>query len=158
MEQTKKYFYGYEISTYGIENNRVDYRTLSQTFNHVLNNNIIEELQARGFYFDKISGGIDNSELIEELEQKMEELEEMEINSDIEKQLEELEEQIEELKEEEENEPDVFQFYIVDDIRFLEMNNEIVFYNEELDIYIWSVTHYGTSWDHVLTDIKISDL
>jgi hypothetical protein len=22
-------------------------------------------------------------------------------------------------------------------------------------MYIWGVTHYGTSWDYVLTDIKI---
>lgn len=158
MEQTKKYFYGYEISGYGIENNKVDYRTFSQTFNHILNNNIMEELQIKGFYFDKISGSVDNSELIEELEQKMEELEELELNPEIEKQLEELEEQIEELREEEENTPDIFQFYIVDDIRFLEMNNEIVYYCEDLDLYIWCVTHYGTSWDYVLTDIKISDL
>lgn len=156
--ENKKYFYGYEISGYGVENNKVDYRTFAQTFNHILNNNIMEELQDRGFYFDKISGGIDNSELIEEIEKQIEELEEMELDETIEKQLEELEEQIEELREEEENTPDIFQFYIVDDIRFLEMNNEIIYYCENLDLYIWCVTHYGTSWDYVLTDIKISDL
>ena len=55
MEQTKKYFYGYEISSYGVENNKVDYRTFSQTFNHILNNNIMEELQMKGFYFEQIS-------------------------------------------------------------------------------------------------------
>ena len=33
--------------------------------------------------------------------------------------------------------------------------NEIVFYSEDLDMYLWGVTHYGTSWDYVLTDIKI---
>ena len=27
--------------------------------------------------------------------------------------------------------------------------------NEKLDIYIWAVTHFGTSWDYVLTDIKL---
>ena len=32
--------------------------------------------------------------------------------------------------------------------------HEIVYYSEELDLYIWGVTHYGTSWDYVLTDIK----
>lgn len=33
--------------------------------------------------------------------------------------------------------------------------NEIVYYNETLDMYLWGVTHYGTSWDYVLTSIKI---
>lgn len=36
-----------------------------------------------------------------------------------------------------------------------ELTDEIVFYNEKLNIYIWGVTHWGTSWDYVLTDIKI---
>lgn len=35
--------------------------------------------------------------------------------------------------------------------------DEMVFYNEELDIYIWGVTHFGTSWDYVLTDIKLEN-
>lgn len=38
---------------------------------------------------------------------------------------------------------------------YLQRNtNEIVFYCEALDIYLWGVTHYGTSWDGVYTDIK----
>lgn len=37
----------------------------------------------------------------------------------------------------------------------LEEENEIVYYNETLDMYLWGVTHYGTSWDHVLTNIAI---
>ena len=31
--------------------------------------------------------------------------------------------------------------------------NEIVLYNAELDMYVWCVTHCGTSWDYVLTNI-----
>ena len=34
--------------------------------------------------------------------------------------------------------------------------NEIVFYNEALDMYVWGVTHWGTSWDYVLTDIRLN--
>ena len=55
-------------------------------------------------------------------------------------------------------EPDeVFQWYIVDDngARILEEVGEIVYYNEELDMYLWGVTHFGTSWDYVLTDVKL---
>lgn len=33
--------------------------------------------------------------------------------------------------------------------------DEVVFYNEQLDIYVWAVTHTGTSWNYVLTDIKL---
>ena len=64
---------------------------------------------------------------------------------------------INELEEEQDNMDDIFQYYIVDDngARILKEINEIVFYNEELDMYVWGVTHYGTSWSYVLTDIKI---
>ena len=60
----------------------------------------------------------------------------------------------------EENESyiDIFQYYIIDNwgVEFLEKyTNEIVYYNEVLDIYLWGITHWGTSWDYVLTDIKI---
>lgn len=71
--------------------------------------------------------------------------------------IEELREQIEELEEEQDKEPDVFQWYIISDngAEILKEAGEIVFYNEELDMYVWGVTHYGTGWDYVLTNIKI---
>ena len=53
---------------------------------------------------------------------------------------------------------EVYQYYIITDsgASFLEeYTDEIVYYNNELDMYIWGVTHYGTSWDYVLTDIKL---
>lgn len=53
---------------------------------------------------------------------------------------------------------EIFQFFIIDTNGaeiLQELTNEIIFYNEKLDLYIWGVTHYGTSWDYVLTDIKI---
>lgn len=31
--------------------------------------------------------------------------------------------------------------------------DEILYYHEELDVYLWGVTHCGTSWDYVLMDI-----
>lgn len=54
--------------------------------------------------------------------------------------------------------PEIYQYYIVDDngARILEECNEIVFYNEKLDMHVWGVTHYGTSWSYVLTDIKLN--
>lgn len=52
---------------------------------------------------------------------------------------------------------EIYQYYIVSRSGFeiLEELDEIVFYNEELDMYVWGVTHYGTSWDYVLTDVVL---
>lgn len=62
-----------------------------------------------------------------------------------------------EYDEETEEYTDIFQYFIVSDYgaEILERCNEIVFYNEELNMYVWGVTHFGTSWDYVLTNIKI---
>lgn len=52
---------------------------------------------------------------------------------------------------------EVYQYYIISESGaeiLAEYTDEIVWYNEELDMYVWGVTHYGTSWDYVLTDIK----
>lgn len=55
---------------------------------------------------------------------------------------------------------DVFQYYIISEqgARILsECTEEIVWYNEELDMYVWGVAHFGTSWSYVLTDIVIEN-
>lgn len=52
----------------------------------------------------------------------------------------------------------IFQDYIIPESGYdflSKYTDEIVFYNENLDVYIWSITHYGTAWSHVLTDIKL---
>lgn len=52
----------------------------------------------------------------------------------------------------------IFQDYIISEqgYEFLsDYTDEIVFYNPKLDMYIWGITHFGTSWDYVLTDIKL---
>ena len=54
------------------------------------------------------------------------------------------------------DETEIFQHYIISQggAMILEgYTDEIVFYSEQLDIYVWCVTHWGTSWDYVLTDI-----
>ncbi len=53
-------------------------------------------------------------------------------------------------------EPEVFQWYIVSDSGaqiIQDYTNEILYYHDELDIYLWGVTHWGTGWDYVLTNI-----
>lgn len=71
-------------------------------------------------------------------------------------------ERIEAEKEQLENEAislenaEIFQYFIIDnngaDI-LQHWANEIVFYNSELDMYVWGITHFGTAWNYVLTDI-----
>ena len=181
MEKTtleKKYFYGNEISSYGLQNGYVDYRTLAKCFDAVLANDLMAKTFDIGYWERESGFPADHSERIEELEEDIEELEnrisELEdevdtaeeselsrIEEDIDtfkEKIEELEELVEELKQDEEYYPDVFQWYIVDysGAELLKREtNEIVYYNEELDLYLWGVTHYGTAWDYVLTDIKI---
>lgn len=115
-----KYFYGNEISQYGMENGYVDYRTLANSFNHVRNNDIIPNTSDIGYWYI-----VNGNEYDEETYTYTE----------------------------------IFQYYIIDYSGFQilsKMTNEIVFYNESLDMYVWGVTHYGTAWDYVLTDIEIN--
>lgn len=36
-----------------------------------------------------------------------------------------------------------------------EYTDELVFYNDRFNLYIWAVTHWGTSWDYELTNTKL---
>lgn len=156
-----KYFCGNEISKYGRGNGYIDYATLAKSFDAVLCNNIFEAFPEE---LEQVNGFIDNSEEIEELREKIEELEDAITDDTTAEQdeqtsaaIRELKEQIEELEEQEYNYPEVFQWYIISDggANILkDYTNELVYYCETLEVYIWGVTHYGTSWDYVLTDIK----
>ena len=175
----KKYFYGNQISEYGVQNDRVDYRTLAKCFDAVLNNNIISyDIDA----WEQVSGFIDNHEKIENNENKINKLQNVKeflqekqenynesdkmyklleklINKADDKQN-ELQDNNNELEREQDEYPEIFQYYIISDAGaelLQQETNEILFYNNNLDLYVWGVTHYGTSWDYVLTDIKISD-
>lgn len=145
----QKYYYGNPISDYGMEYGRVDYATLAKAFDAVLNNDIMSLTYDIG-YWEQVSGTIDNTdELEEENESSPFQILENEIYN--------LNDRITELENEQDNDPEVFQWYIVDDWggHLLQEVNEIVYYNETLDMYLWGVTHYGTSWNYVLTSIKI---
>lgn len=160
MEKEQKYYYGNAISDYGTEYGYVDYATLAKCFDAVLNNDIMSLTYDIGSW-EQVNGIIDNSEEIEELEEKRDELEEENENNPsqiIENEINEINEQIEELESEQCDDPEVFQWFIISDwgARLLQQEtSEIVYYNETLDMYLWGVTHYGTSWDYVLTSIKI---
>lgn len=164
-----KYFYGNKISNYGLENGYIDYATLARSFDAVLNNNIMENA-AEIYVWEQINGIIDNSEKIDELIGKKESIddalrdmiendqESTEEYKALEKKYNEIITDIRELKDEENYRPEIFQYYIISESGadiLCELTNEIVFYNEDLDMYIWGITHYGTGWDYVLTDIPV---
>lgn len=145
----KKYFYGNEISEYGVKNNRVDYRALAKSFDAVLCNDITklfystingeyiepEIINGHYYYYENENGDILSPFAWDDL------------NDDEKNTFDEMENEI-------------FQYYIVNaaGYRILsDYTNEIIFYIEALDMYIWGVTHYGTGWDYVLTDIKIEE-
>ena len=66
--------------------------------------------------------------------------------------------------EENDNYIDIYQYFIVDFSsctyskmqQFSEQlgNEFVLYYLDELDLYIVGITHFGTSWDYVLTDIE----
>ena len=52
----------------------------------------------------------------------------------------------------------IYQYYIISEYtadKLQKHTNEIILYNADLDMYLLGVGHFGTSWDYVLTDIKI---
>lgn len=174
-----KYFCGNKISEYGLENHRVDYRTFVKAFAAVLNNEIMQATYNIG-YWEQVNGCIDYSDEIDDLQEQVDDLQERideisdEISEDddesngkfaaliterdaLQKALDSLQEQIDEMQAAMDYPPEVYQWYIVDDggAEIIQSyTDEILYYNEALDMYLWGVTHYGTSWDYVLTDIR----
>ena len=154
------HFCGNKISDYGREHGFVDYAALAKSFDTVLNNNIVEATgwenweTENGYveYYEDNNGNIYDydsaQERISELEEKQLELDE---DSD---EYAEIQEDIDNL-----NDPhykEVYQYYIISDNGadiLKRYTHEIVIYNAELDMYVWCVTHWGTSWDYALTDI-----
>ena len=162
------YFCGNEASDYAKEQGYLDYATLAKGFDAVMNNGIMEMTEANGIgYWEQENGIIDNSDEIEELENKIsdteEKMEELDEKSNdykvLESEIDEMQSRIDELQNQQDYPPEVFQWYIVDgngaDI-IKEYTDDPLYYNEALDMYLWGVTHYGTSWDYVLTDVKLN--
>lgn len=157
MKRNKLYgttFYGNEASIYAKEQGYLDYATFAKAFDMVMSNDIIQKTWEIG-YWDQVNGIIDNSEEIEELEEQIEDLEE---DSE---EYKNIQEQIEELKEEQEQsyDQDIFQYFIVSNHgaeMIKQYTDDPLFYNETLDMYVWGITHFGTSWGYVLTDVKLN--
>ena len=178
-----EWFYGNEVSDYGKQNGYVDYRTLAKAFDAVMNNNIMGDLENAGFYFEPVQdGSSDYTDEIDELRDAADEIRDQATEktdaadkaeeagdadeaeklraeaAELEAEAEKKEEEADELEAEQEP-PECFQFFIVDDAGaeiIQEWTDDPLFYCEALDMYVWGVTHWGTSWDYVLTDIRIN--
>ena len=164
-----KYFCGREISAYGLQCGYLDYRTLAAAFDAVLVNDITKLFYAdlNGEYseVEQENGYIDNYDAIETKREQIELLEETRDNSDndeqikyINGQIEIINEQIDELEREQDEQREIFQYYIISDSGaelLKEYTDDPVFYIPVLNCYVWGVTHWGTSWDYVLTDVKL---
>lgn len=175
MVVKSKWFYGHEVSPYGQEKGYVDYKTFAQAFDAVMCNDIMQKTDSVGLgFWEQISGFVDNSEEIEELATQIDEIIaqrkelSLSINGDnmreVYVKIEELDNkksklitELADLEYRQEYQPEVFQWFITNEqgAEILKEAEEIVFYNEVLDLYLWGVTHWGTSWDYVLTDIRI---
>ena len=169
-----QYFYGNKISEYGLQNGRVDYRTLAQCGDMVPCNDITKlfytEIARDYIEPEQVNGYIDNQDEMDELKEQIDELEwqQCELIKDdkedsteykaLQEQIDELQDKIDELQDEQDNQQEIYQYYIISDNLaeiLKDLTNEILYYIDYLDIYVWGITHWGTSWDYVLTDIKI---
>ena len=156
------YFYGNKISDYGLENGYVDYATLSKAFDAVLVNDITKlffaDINGEFNEPEQVNGFIDNQTKIDELNDRISDL--MLENDDDSKteEIDELQERVDELEQEQDNTPEIFQYFIISGYGaqiLQELTDEIAYYLPVIDCYAWGVTHWGTSWDYVLTDIPV---
>lgn len=172
MKRNKLYgttFCGNEASDYAKENGYLDYATFAKAFDVVMNNNIMENTCEVGFW-EQENGIIDNSEEVDALKEEITDIEnrlefltdeEIEEAQMLQEEIGSIQEQIEELEEEQERlyNQEIFQYYIVSDQgaeMIKQYTDDPLFYNGTLDMYVWGITHYGTAWSHVLTDVKLN--
>lgn len=172
MKRNKLYgttFCGNEASDYAKEQGYLDYATFAKAFDAVMNNNIMENTCEVGFW-EQENGIIDNSEEIDALKEEITDIEnrlefltdeEIEEAQMLQEEIGSIQEQIEELEEEQERlyNQEIFQYYIVSDQgaeMIKQYTEDPLFYNETLDMYVWGITHYGTAWSYVLTDVKLN--
>lgn len=105
----------------------------------IMNNFIIEALAKKGLYFETYSGSdrsFYNADGDEITEQEFYDLENQGGYDEYD---------------------DIYQFFMIsgnDAERFATYTNELIIYNDELDLYILCVKHWGTSWDSVPANWK----
>lgn len=128
------YFFGNRVSDEALKAGYVDYSTLAKSFDAVMNNDIINLPEYADYWVIESGSDItyydaDGNEVEPGEDYETEEYDE------------------------------VYQWFIISPqgAEILEdCTNELVYYNEKLDIYLWGVKHWGAMWSGVMTDIKIN--
>lgn len=112
-----------------------------------------DDLEEQADDADEDGNGADADELRKQAEKKRARADELRAEA------EKLRDKADELEEEQDEEPEIFQYFIVSPNgaeMIQDYTDDPLFYLEKLDMYIWGVTHWGTSWDYVLTDIRLN--
>ena len=170
----KPTFWGVELNEEEIKNKRLSYGTVAKQFDAILcndilkiDNSLIDNLESGDFMSYYINGEETDRETYEELKEKYED-EQSELlfyenwgednpkAETLEKRYDELTELLDQF---EEIEDEVFQWFLVGEsaLCYLKKMGELVFYSDLLGCYVWGVKHWGTSWDYVMTNLKLND-
>lgn len=177
MTNTRKYYEGREVNSFGAKNHRVDLATFGDVMGGVLNNSIMNKTTELGFTWDLVNGSLytyhdarGNEYDEAEAQNRIDELDTLidEATSDFDDyDDEDVSEEVKEWKtdieylENPDGEKEIYQYFIISDkaaeILMRDSESQILFYNSDLDMYIWGVTTYGTSWKMLLTDISLND-
>lgn len=161
-------YYDVTASSTGIKNNRVDEETLFQVIKGISADDIFKKTQEYGIgNWELVNGSLyvhydceGNDYTDEEAQERIQELEELIDNADEEVQADEIaawEADIQDL--EDGVEYDIHQIYLVSEKAariLIEESDEIVFYNQELNAYVWCITFCGVDWSEVLTSIPLN--
>lgn len=158
-------YYDVTASNTGIENNRVDEETLFQVIKGISADDIFKKTQEYGIgNWELVNGSLyvhydceGNDYTDEEAQEKIQELEELIDNADEEDEIAAWKADIQNL--EDGVAYDIHQIYLVSEKAariLIEESDEIVFYNQELNTYVWCITFCGADWSEVLTSIPLN--
>ena len=162
MKQEKRTFHGVEISSYGVSNGYVDYRTMAEVVNpepydiYAEDADDWELVNGNDIYYYDSEGNIYNDETSME---RVRELQEMIDNAEKGQDVSQWEKNIHLLSYEGEA-VSIYDYYRVTEegARILmEESDEIVYYSSDLDVYVWGICHCGIWWEHVLTTAPIPE-
>ena len=161
-------YYDVTASNTGIENNRVDEETLFQVIKGISADDIFKKTQEYGIgNWELVNGSLyvhydceGNDYTDEEAQERIQELEELIDNADEEAQADEIAAWKADIQILEHGVAyDIHQIYLVSEKAariLIEESDEIVFYNQELNAYVWCITFCGADWSEVLTSIPLN--
>ena len=161
-------YYDVTASNTGIENNRVDEETLFQVIKGISADDIFKKTQEYGIgNWELVNGSLyvhydceGNDYTDEEAQERIQELEELIDNADEEAQADEIAAWKADIQNLEDGVAyDIHQIYLVSEKAariLIEESDEIVFYNQELNAYVWCITFCEADWSEVLTSIPLN--